>query len=267
MLEITFALPAAGYLVSALLFYLALVRFRASASYLGWARRLLEATVVVHAVDIVVRSIMVHKCPVQSAAFALSITALVVAVGFLVWARHGRLLSLGVIVAPISLGMFVASQVLLRQATAPAVPGWFLALHVLANLSAVALFVLAAAAAIAYLFQAGRLKSKRPTVAKAAFPGLSSLESLILQLLAFGLGPMTLGIILGAVFAERLSRGGIEVVRITLAYACWLVVAGLVAGHRLLGWNGRKMAWGAVTAAAIAVAVVVLYAVATEGHA
>jgi ABC-type uncharacterized transport system permease subunit len=267
MLEVTLALTVAGYLVSALLFYLALMRSPASASYLGWARRLLEVTSVVQATDIVVRSIVVHACPVQSAAFALSLAALVATAGFLVWAKRGRLLSLGLIVAPLSLGMFVASQVLLRQATAPAVPGWFLSLHVLANLAAVALFVLAAAAAIAYLFQAGRLKSKRPAAAKSAFPGLSSLESLIQRLLAFGLGPMTLGVISGAVFAERLSRGGMELVRITLAYACWLVVASLVAGHRLIGWNGRKMAWGAVTAAAIAVAVVVLYALAAEGHA
>jgi ABC-type uncharacterized transport system permease subunit len=267
MLMATLALTMVGYLTSATVFYLALVRSPASASILAWARRLLVLAIVAHIGDIVARSFTLHACPVQSAAFALSLAALVATVGFLTWARSGRLLSLGVIVVPLSLGMFVASQVLLQKAVATDVPGWFLAFHVLANLTAVALFVIAAAAAIAYLYQAARLKSKRPAAGGIAFPGLSSLESIIERSLAWGLGPMTLGVISGAVFAERLSRGGIESLRVTLAYTCWLGVASLVVGQRLVGWNGRKVAWGAITMATIAVAIVVLYALSAGGHA
>lgn len=267
MLAATFALTIAGYLTSALVFYLSLVRAPSGANHLVWARRLLLGTIAIHFVDIVGRSFATRACPVQSAAFALSLSASVSALGFLVWAKQGRALSLGVIVAPIALAMFVASHVLLRQETTTDVPGWFLALHVLANLGAVALFVIAAAAAIAYLFQAGRLKSKRPAAVGFAFPGLSSLESVIERSLALGLGPMTIGVVSGAVFAERLSRGGVESLRIALAYACWLGVASLVVGQKLIGWNGRKVAWGAVTVATVALAVVVLYAITTEGHA
>jgi ABC-type uncharacterized transport system permease subunit len=267
MLQVTFALTMAGYLASALVFYSALVRSPVAFSHLMGARRLLIVTTLVHATDIVLRSIVMHACPVMSAAFALSLTALTVSVGFLAWARLGRVLSLGVIVAPIAFGLFVASEVLMRRATTNDVPAWFLALHVLANLAAVALFVIAAAAATIYLLQAGRLKSKRPTLAGFAFPGLSSLETVIGRLLAWGLGLMTLGVISGAVFAERLSHGGIESARVALSYSCWLGAAGLVVGQKLIGWNGRKVAWGAVCVATIAVVVVVLYAVASEGHA
>lgn len=267
MLTATLTLTIGGYLISALVFYLGLIRSPASTGTFHWARGLLAGTLTLHAVDIVVRSLAIRACPVQSAAFALSLAGVVTVGGFLVWAKQGRLLSLGVVVAPLALGMFVASQALLGQDIDTDIPGWFLALHVLANLSAVALFMIAAAAAIAYLFQAGRLKSKRAVVTKSAFPGLSSLEALIQRSLALGLGPMTLGVVSGAVFAERLSSGGIESLRIALAYACWLVVAGMVISQRLIGWSGRKVAWGAIGAAAIALAVVVLYTASTGGHA
>lgn len=267
MLAIPLALTIVGYLVSALVFYIALVRVQVSAAVVQWARRLLTGTLVLHGVDIGARSIATHSCPVMSAAFALSLASWVSVGGFLIWAKRGRLLSLGVVVAPLALGMFVASQALLGQDIDTDVPGWFLALHVLANLSAVALFVLAAAAAAAYLVQSGRLKSRRPVVSKSQLPGLSSLESLIQRSLALALAPMTLGVVSGAVFAERLSNGGMESVRIFLAYACWLVAAGLVIGQRLIGWNGRKLAWGAIAAAALALAVVILYAVSAGGPA
>jgi ABC-type uncharacterized transport system permease subunit len=218
-------------------------------------------------VDIVLRSVVTRICPVLSAAFALSLVALVTNIGFLVWARLGRALSLGVIVAPIGFGLFVASEVLMRHATTADVPAWILALHVLANLGATALFVFAAAAATIYLYQAGRLKSKRPTLAGFAFPGLSTLEALIERSLTWGLGLMTLGVVSGAVFAEHLTRGGVESLRVALAYTCWLSAAALVVGQKLVAWNGRKVAWGAVLVATIAVAVVVLYAITAKGHA
>ena len=267
MLELTFGSTIAGYLAAILMFYLALLRSATVTTNLLRARRVLIGALALHAIDIVLRSVVVRACPVQSAAFALSLAALVAAGGFLIWARGGRALSLGILVAPIALGMFVASGVLLHHGVITDVPGWFLALHVLANLSAVALFVIAAAAAILYLFQAGRLKSKRPAVSGFAFPGLSSLETLIARSLTWGLGPMTLGVVSGAVFAERLSQGGADSARIVLAYACWLGGTVLVVGQKLVGWNGRKLARGAIGLAVLAIAVVILYAITTEGPA
>lgn len=266
MLVLTFVLTVAVYSCSAVAFYVHLVRVRTSSRILSWARWLLIGATILHAGDIAVRSVFTHTCPVLSATFALSLAALIATISFLVWAKRSRLLSLGVIVTPISLAMVVASVSLSGWATVTEVPGWFLALHVLANLSAVALCVLAAAAAIAYLFQSGRLKSKRPALANSMLPGLSSLETLIERSLTLGVGFMTLGVISGAVFAERLSLGGLEAVRISLSYLCWLSVASLVVGQRLVGYSGRKVAWWAVTVAAMAVGVLVLYARSSGGH-
>lgn len=265
MPAITFVLTIVGYLGSSVLFYSALLRAARSAVFLGWARRGLSCTLALHLADIVVRSIVHHACPVLSAAFALSLASLTATLAFLIWARQRRVLSLGAIVAPIAVGMFVASEVLMKGSIVAEVPGWFLALHVLLNLVAVALLVFGAAAAIAYLMQVGRLKAKRPGSVFSAFPGLSVLESIIERCLALGFGPMTLGVVSGAAFAERLSRGEVEFARMSLAYACWLVVACLLLGQRLVGWNGRKLAWGTVLAAMLALSVVVLYAFSSGG--
>jgi ABC-type uncharacterized transport system permease subunit len=266
MLATVFAFAIVGYVVSALAFYLALVRAEAAAAKLMLARRILSGTVVVHLTDIVAWSVATHSCPVLSAAPALSLTALIATTAFLAWARDTRQLYLGVIVAPVALGLFLSSSVLLLRTHATEVPGWYLAVHVLVNLLAVALFVLAAVAAIAYLFQAGRLKSKRRAVVGFSFPGLSLLESFMERALAVGLGFMTAGVVSGAVFAERISQGGLETARVALAYATWLAVAVLVVSQRLVGWNGRKVAYGAILVASTSVAVVVLYAIAVGGR-
>lgn len=270
MPAVTFALTIAGYLGSAVLFYLALVRGSSSTRLLNLARRVLYGTLAIHLTDILVKSFVRRECPVLSAAFAMSLAGLAAAVAFLVWARQTRLLSLGAIVAPIALGMVVASEALLNREVVLLVPGWFLGLHVLMNLFAVALLVLGAAASIAYLVQVGRLKSKRPASALSAFPGLSALESFIQRSLGLGLGAMTLGVVSGAVFAERMAHGGVELARVSLAYLCWLTVAGLLLGQRLFGWNHRKLAWAVVVTAALSITVVVLYGLSSGvvgGHA
>lgn len=264
MPAVTFTLTLVGYLGSAVLFYLALVRGSSSTRLLTLARRALSCTLAIHLADIVVKSVVRHECPVLSAGFAMSLVGLAAAIAFLVWARQSRLLSLGVIVAPIALGMVVASEALINREVVSLVPGWFLGLHVILNLFAVALLVLGAAAAILYLVQVRGLKSKRPGAGLSALPGLSSLESIIQRSIGFGLGPMTLGVISGAVFAERAAHGGVELVRMLLAYVCWLTMAGLLVGQRLFGWNNRRMAWAVLVAATLAITVVVLYAVSGE---
>lgn len=253
-------LTLTAYGVAALVFYLKIVRATTGTfGHPGWARATLWSAAVLHLADIAYRSAVTATCPVTSAQFGLSLAALVAVVVFLLWARHDRNLALGLIVAPMGCGLFVASAVLEGHELQSNVPGWFLAVHVSASLLSVGLFVVAAAAALGYLVQSARLKAKRATISHATFPGLSTLESLGHRCLTWGLGPMTAGVVSGAVFAERLSHGGLESLRIMLSYACWLIAASVVIGQRITGWHGRRVAWGTIAAAAIAVLLVFLY--------
>jgi ABC-type uncharacterized transport system permease subunit len=258
-----FILAVLAYSVASLAFYLTLVRPKPGtfASAI-WSRRALLASAVLHVTDISYRSAVTRTCPVTSAQFGLSVAALAAVGSFLAWARNEKQLSLGVIVAPIGCALFIASEFLANPETRSRVPAWFLAVHVTANLLSVGLFVVAAAAASAYLVQSTRLKSKRATVKHRVFPGLSSLEALSHGFLGVGLGLMTLGVVSGAVFAARLSQGGVASFRAGLSYVCWLVAAAVVIGQRVTGWHGRRVAWGTILSAVLAVGVVVLYALA-----
>ncbi|MGC4069198.1 MAG: cytochrome c biogenesis protein CcsA [Polyangiaceae bacterium] len=256
-----------AYSAAVLAFYLRLVRPSVSGgASRGGARMLLVLAAGVHFLDIGHRSAVTRTCPVTSAQFGLSLAALIAVVAFLVWARSERAQSLGIVVAPVGLAMFLASEALQSNTIEPEISGWFLAAHVSANLLSVGLLVLAAAASTAYLVQSSRLKSKRVKVSRFGLPGLDQLEAMSRRALSVGLGSMTLGVVSGAVFAQRLSFGGIEGVRVTLSYACWLLTALVVVGQRALGWHGRRVAWGIVVSALLAVVLVLLYALTSGGH-
>jgi ABC-type uncharacterized transport system permease subunit len=255
-----------AYSAAALAFYLRLVR--PSASYgttRGGARLLLVLAAGLHLLDIGHRSAVTRTCPVTSAQFGLSLAALITVLAFLVWARSERAQTLGIVVAPIGLAMFLASEALQSRTIEPEISGWFLAAHVSANLLSVGLLVLAAAGSTAYLVKSTLLKSRRVKVSRFGLPGLDQLEALSRRALNVGLGSMTIGVVSGAVFAQRLSFGGIEGLRVTLSYACWLLTALVVVGHRVLGWHGRRVAWGSIVSALLAVALVLLYALTTGG--
>jgi ABC-type uncharacterized transport system permease subunit len=262
-----FILVVLAYALASLAFYWTLVRPKSGSLWsASWSRRVLLVAWVLHFADIAHRSAVLGTCPVASAQFGLSLAALAAVGSFLVWARTDKQLSLGVIVVPIGWALFVAAEFLANEATRAYVPGWFIAVHVTANLLSVGLFVVAAAAAAAYLVQSTRLKSKRATARNRVFLGLSSLESLSHGFLGLGLGLMTLGVVSGAVFAARLSHGDVGSLRVVLSYVSWLVATLVVIGQRVTGWRGRKVAWGTILSATLAVVVVVLYAVAAGGR-
>jgi ABC-type uncharacterized transport system permease subunit len=255
-----------AYSLATLAFYWALVypepkRFGSAL----WLRRSLLGLSGLHFADIAFRSAVTRTCPVASAEFALSLVALAAIGTFLGWARTEKQLSIGVVVVPVACAMFIASEFLGAYDSRLNIPGWFIAFHVSANLLSVGLFVLAAAAAITYLLQSSRLKAKRASVHGRQFLGLSGLEALSHRFLGIGLGLMTIGVVSGAVFAERLSHGGFTTVRVVLSYVCWFVAAVVVIGQRATGWHGRKVAWGTIVSAILAIGVVIIYALTSEG--
>jgi ABC-type uncharacterized transport system permease subunit len=262
-----FFLAVAAYFAATLAFYLSVLRPRTNRPEgLPAARRLLWLAVALQFADIGARSVVTRTCPVSSANFGLGVAALVATLTFLLWAKTEKQLSLGVVLAPVGLTLHVASLAFGRTQLHTRVPSWYLAVHVTCSLIGVGLFVLAAAAAVAYLIQSTRLKAKRASLKTMAFPGLTSLESFGHRCLGIGLGPMTLGVVSGAVFAERLSQSSGGTLRIVLSYACWFTAALVVLGQKVTGWHGRRVAWGTIVAAVLAVGSVLLYALTAGGQ-
>ncbi len=254
-----FILGILAYAVAATAYYLQLSN-RAE-GWVGprWAPRALLLALLLHLLQLTMRSVASRTCPVIVTAFAPSLTGWLLVGVYLLVARRLRTAALGVLVAPLGLSGLVATEFLRAPGAISPVPSWLLAIHVSANLLGVGLFLLAAVAAILYLVQSRRLKLKRAS-SHLGLPPLSTLQVLVRRLLVLGLAPLTLGVVSGAVFAHREFVGETSLLRIALAYTTWLTVGGLSILARFRPTSGRKVAWGAIVGASLGLLVVVLYA-------
>ena len=71
-----------------------------------------------------------------------------------------------------------------------------------------------------------------------------------------------MGIITGTAWAHRIESGSsAETARALFAYATWVLFAAVLVLRALLGWRGRRAAYGTLMGFAFAVAVLVVYLV------
>ena len=259
MADLTLLGASIAYAIAATAYYLAVARRVRAPETLRIARIALLSALVLHFMEIVHESLKVHRCPVTSTHFAVSLTGLVTVVMFLGLASRVRIESLGALVALLGLVSFVSAQ-FMHQSTAPLQPTrvW-LAIHITSNMIGVGLFMLSAGVGAAYLAQARRLKAKRADAGHRQLPGLLPLEILMRRLLLVGFIPLSLGVITGSMFANRIHLGGIEAMRVGLSYGVWLLVGVIIIGGPVGGWRGRKIAWGNILGALASIVVVVLY--------
>ena len=125
----------------------------------------------------------------------------------------------------------------------------------------IALFVLAGAAAVLYLLQERRLKSKRPG-GKGQLPALDALDRAEHRFLVAGFPLLTVGILSGTFWARQLEFGTAdEVGRIVFGYATWLLIASVLLLRAAAGWRGRRAAYGTIAGLLCAGMVLVFYLV------
>jgi ABC-type uncharacterized transport system permease subunit len=197
---------------------------------------------------------------VPSLRFALMLFASSIAFVYLALRVRMRIDAIGVVVAPLSLALLVGAQFLNGRGPATDVPHTLLLMHVAANILGVGLFVLAGAAGGFYLFQERRLKAKRAPSLQGRLPPLEALDLTEHRLLLAGFPLLTFGIVTGAVFAARLdSMTGAGIARSALAYATWLLVAGVLVLRVVAGWRGRRAAYGTLAGVLCLVLVVGIY--------
>jgi ABC-type uncharacterized transport system permease subunit len=251
-----------AYAIAATAYYLAVARRVGSPETLKVARIAMLSALVLHLMDIVHESFKVHRCPVTSTHFAVSLTGLVTVIIFLGLTSKIRIEALGALVAPLGLVSLISAQFMHRSPTPLQPPRFWLAIHITSNVVGVGLFMLSAGVGAAYLAQASRLKAKRADTGNRQLPGLLPLESLMRRLLLIGFVPLSLGVVTGSIFANRIGLGGIEALRVGLSYGVWLLAGVMIVGGPIAGWRGRKIAWGNIIGALASILVVVMYVLA-----
>lgn len=251
-----------AYSTAATLFFVELARREYTPEGNKYAALVLGVGAVMHAINISISSFVTNTCPVESLPFALSLAALVTAVSYIVIRRRWRVDAMGVAVVPIVLAFVVGSQFVGAGPDAPGLPRGLLAVHIASNLLGLGLFLLAGAAGAFYIFQERQLKAKRMPV---RLPPLDALDTVEHRLLLAGFPLQTLGAISGAAFLADLQMSQAQLLQVILAYGTWALVAGVLLVRAILGWHGRRTAYGTVAGAACVVLVLCIYIVRGTG--
>jgi ABC-type uncharacterized transport system permease subunit len=265
---IAFYLGVIAYSAASTLFFLELARQSVQASRSAWGPRVLAAGAVVHSVHIVVASLVLKRCPVESLHFGLSFSALVAVAAFLLLRRHANLDPMGVIVAPIALTFLVGAQFVgVDLEPEQLVSRPLLVSHVTANVLGLGLFVVAGASGLLYLLQERRLRDKRAGGVASRLPSLDALDRTTHRLLLGGFPLLTFGVVTGAIFSRQFdSFAGAALARTLFGFATWFLLAGVLVLRRLAGVRGRRAAYGTVAGVLCVLLVVLIYVVRPGGH-
>ena len=266
---VTFGIALLFYGAASALFYLQIARLRGTGivdtegeKRAELAPRLLALGAIGHAGYVVLASVVAHVCPVRSVHFVLSIASLFSIAAYLTLRRRFRIQALGLLVAPLGLAFLLGTFFLGKPMPEPRLSPVFITLHVLANLLGVALFFLAGGAAGLYLVQERRIKAKKLPAGRSALPPLDTLDRAVHRFLVAGFPLLTLGIVSGTYWAQKLETGSPdEVMRTIFGYATWLLIAGVLLLRAAAGWRGRRAAYGTIAGLACATAVLVIYLV------
>jgi len=169
------------------------------------ARATMTAGLGVHACGIVALGLALGRAPFSNLHESLVFLAWAMVVIYLVMARRYRSASLGAFVALAAVCVIVVASAVPKgtsDALLPALRSRWSVVHVVSSLIGYASFVLAFAAALAYMFQERMLKARRVNVLQKHLPALSVLDSLAYRLISLGFPMLTLGIVTGAMWAQ-----------------------------------------------------------------
>jgi ABC-type uncharacterized transport system permease subunit len=262
LVGVAFSLGVVAYSVAATLFFLDIARLEGPKGANAWAARALLAGTILHAVQLVGGSILLSICPVVSVPFALSLFALITCTAYLLLRNRPAVGATGVVVAPFALVFLVGAQFVGQGNATAELPRTLLAFHVAANILGLGFFLLAGAVGGFYLVQERRLKNKRRTLSSGRLPALDALDTAEHRLLLAGFPLLTFGVVTGAVFmAQQPEQSAATLLRASLAYVAWALVAGVLVMRAVAGWRGRRSAYGTLAGVACFLLVLAGYVV------
>ncbi len=146
---------------------------------------------------------------------------------------------LGAFVLPIVVVLSIPKTVAVPGLGGSALNVW-ISIHVVLALLGIAAFVLNFAGAIMYLIQERQLKTRRVGTFYYRLPSLETLDRLTFRTLTLGFPFLTVGLMLGAVWAGRFDP------LILSSALAWVIYAFTLAGRAVAGWRGRRAAYFAI---------------------
>lgn len=204
---------------------------------------LLAAAVAVHGLEIAVRSFEIGHIAVASFDQGMAFLAFGLSILYLLVDTRHVLAVVGAVIAPLAAMLMVVAVLISSGATElpPALRSAWLPVHVTLAFLGNAVFALAFATSLIYVFEDNRLKAKRPARPRL-LPSLERLDDLNHRLLSWGFPLLTLGIVTGAIWAHFVwGRFWMWEAREIWSLVTWGLYAFLLHG-RSVGWRGRRAA-------------------------
>jgi cytochrome c-type biogenesis protein CcsB len=206
----------------------------------GWAA---------HTLALVSLAIETGRPPLGNLTEAIS-AAVWAAVLLEMWAeRHYDLKVLGAFVLPVILllGLKGIATRVEPDAIGPALASTWIWVHIGLALLGIAAFVLNFAGAIMYLLQEHQLKGRRPGSLYYRLPDLETLDRLTYRTLVLGFPFLTIGLLLGALWARTAWGSVFTFDPLALfSFLAWVIYAAVLAGRATGSWRGRRAAYFAI---------------------
>lgn len=192
-----------------------------------------------------VETFIMGALPVHNFHQNLSIAALALALAFIILRFKLHLKILGIFTTPLILIMTIAALASPDVQPAPdsILRGFWLTSHIIMIFVGEAALALACGAAILYLVQERAIKQKRRGFFYKRLPSLHLLDSTSYSCLITGFTMLTMGLIMGIVYAKSVwGRFWAWDPKEIWSAVAWLVYAAILHGRLTSGWQGRRSA-------------------------
>lgn len=210
---------------------------------------MLVAGAVFHGTAIVLRSTAAGHLAVTTLSEALSFFAWLMVVAYALIQNRLRLRILGSFVAPLAAAFMFGSAILPSHMipTSPLLKSAWVWIHVSTLFGANALFAVACAAGILYLYQERAIKRKRLGSLYGRLPSLERLDRVNHVCLLIGFPLMSVGLLAGFLYASTVWKSPWNWdPKEVFALITWLIYAVLLHERLAVGWRGRRAAWLAI---------------------
>jgi cytochrome c-type biogenesis protein CcsB len=202
-----------------------------------------------HTLGLISLAVETGRPPLGTVAESVSMAIWVVVLVDLWVERHYGVKVLGAFLLPIVLILSFKSIVHpsgLAQ-IGPTLGGAWVWVHIALATIGIAAFVLNFAGALMYILQERQLKAKPPGAFYSRLPALETLDRLTYRTLALGFPFLTVGLILGALWAGAAWGSVFAFDPLALfSFVAWAIYAATLAGRAAAGWHGRRAAYFAV---------------------
>jgi ABC-type uncharacterized transport system permease subunit len=169
---------------------------------------------------------------------ALSLASLLIVVILLLLGLLSPVENLGIVLLPFSAVSIVLVLLFPSQRMISDSASWPLEVHIIISIIAYALLAMATVQALLLAIQDYRLRHHQPGGMLRGIPPLTTMETLLFQMIAAGFVTLSLALLSGFLFLEDVFAQHL-VHKTTLSIVAWLVFGILLWGRWRFGWRGR----------------------------